>query len=108
MILAWRLGNSSLRLPENRRVGILASGGLSHFLVNQGLDRKVVTALLARDLETLRTLPTRNLSTGSSEIRNWITVAAAASNLSLDWISYIPAYRSREMTGVGLCFAHWK
>ena len=106
--LGLAIGELVSSFPENRRVGILASGGLSHFLVNEGLDRKVVTALLARDLETLRTLPTRNLSTGSSEIRNWITVAAAASNLSLDWISYIPAYRSRAMTGVGLCFAHWK
>jgi len=39
--------------------------------------------------------------------RNWICVAAAAQDLELDWISYVPAYRSRAMTGVGLCFAHW-
>ena len=93
--------------PENLRVGILASGGLSHFLVNEELDRKVAAALQAKDLDTLRTLPDRLLHTGSSEIRNWITVAAAASDLAFDWISYIPAYRSRAMTGVGLCFAHW-
>ncbi|MGA8319702.1 MAG: hypothetical protein WB774_02490 [Xanthobacteraceae bacterium] len=46
------------------------------------------------------------LHTGSSEIRNWICVAAAK-DLKLDWISYVPAYRSRALTGVGLCFAHW-
>ncbi|HTO64030.1 MAG TPA: extradiol ring-cleavage dioxygenase [Bradyrhizobium sp.] len=94
--------------PEDLRVGVLASGGLSHFLVNEELDRKVVAALEAKDFDTLRTLPPRLLHTGSSEIRNWITVAAAASDLDLEWISYVPAYRSRAMTGVGLCFAHWK
>jgi Catalytic LigB subunit of aromatic ring-opening dioxygenase len=93
--------------PENIKVGILASGGLSHFLVNEELDGKVVKALEAKDFDTLRTLPARLLHTGSSEIRNWITTAAAASDLTLDWISYVPAYRSRAMTGVGLCFAHW-
>jgi Catalytic LigB subunit of aromatic ring-opening dioxygenase len=94
--------------PQNLRVGILASGGLSHFLVNETLDNSVVDAIRKKDHEALKSLPTEKLHTGSSEIRNWIAVAAAASDLALDWISYIPAYRSRAMTGVGLCFAHWR
>jgi 3-O-methylgallate 3,4-dioxygenase len=89
------------------RVGILASGGLSHFLVNEALDNQVVTALKQKDHETLKALPIQKLQTGSSEIRNWITVAAAADGLTPDWITYVPGYRSRAMTGVGLCFAHW-
>jgi len=93
--------------PENIRVGVLASGGLSHFLVNEDLDGKVVEAIGRQDNKALKSLPAQLLHTGSSEIRNWITVAAAATNLKLDWISYVPAYRSRAMTGVGLCFAHW-
>ena len=96
-----------LDFPEDVRVGILASGGLSHFLVNEALDEKVVHALRSKDHAALRSLPPRLLHTGSSEIRNWITVAAAASDLDLDWIDYVPAYRSSAMTGVGLCFAHW-
>ena len=96
-----------LSFPDDIRVGILASGGLSHFLVNEELDRKVVVAIQRRDHAALKALPTHLLHTGSSEIRNWICVAAAAQDLTLDWISYVPAYRSRAMTGVGLCFAHW-
>lgn len=92
---------------DDARVGILASGGLSHFMVNEDLDFKVVNAIQRRDYDALTTLPTNLLHTGSSEIRNWICVAAAAQDLELDWISYVPAYRSRAMTGVGLCFAHW-
>lgn len=94
--------------PENFRVGILASGGLSHFLVNEALDNQVVSALRSKDHEALKALPINKLQTGSSEIRNWITVAAAADGLVLDWITYVPGYRSRAMTGVGLCFAHWR
>jgi 3-O-methylgallate 3,4-dioxygenase len=93
--------------PDNLRVGILASGGLSHFLINEDLDAKVVDALRRKDHEALKSLPTKLLNSGSSEIRNWVAVAAAATDLALDWISYVPAYRSRAMTGVGLCFAHW-
>jgi hypothetical protein len=66
-----------------------------------------VAALKSNDYAILKSLPPQLLHTGSSEIRNWIVVAAAAPELTLDWIEYIPAYRSRAMTGVGLCFAHW-
>jgi 3-O-methylgallate 3,4-dioxygenase len=93
--------------PGNLRVGIMASGGLSHFLVNEALDDKVVGALRARDLDTLSALPPHILRSGSSEIRNWICVSAAIAGLQLDWLSYVPAYRSNALTGVGLCFAHW-
>jgi 3-O-methylgallate 3,4-dioxygenase len=55
----------------------------------------------------LKALPPKKLLSGSSEIRNWIAVAAAVKDLKLDWISYVPGYRSRALTGVGLCFAHW-
>jgi hypothetical protein len=94
--------------PQDLRVGVLASGGLSHFLVNEELDGKVIASIRGRDFDALKARPAKLLHTGSSEIRNWIAVAAAASDLVLDWISYVPGYRSQAMTGVGLCFAHWQ
>jgi catalytic LigB subunit of aromatic ring-opening dioxygenase len=93
--------------PEDLRVGIMASGGLSHFLVNEELDRAVIEALQRKDHAALKALPEKKLLGGSSEIRNWIAVAAAVESLNLDWILYVPGYRSRALTGVGLCFAHW-
>jgi hypothetical protein len=93
--------------PDDLRVGIMASGGLSHFLVNEELDREVIEALRRKDHAALKALPAKKLLSGSSEIRNWIAVAAAVKDLKLDWISYVPGYRSRALTGVGLCFAHW-
>jgi 3-O-methylgallate 3,4-dioxygenase len=105
--LGLAIGDLVAAFPDDIRVGILASGGLSHFMVNEELDRKVVGAIERKDHDALTSLPANLLHTGSSEIRNWICVAAAAKDLKLDWISYVPAYRSRAMTGVGLCFAHW-
>jgi len=90
------------------RVGILASGGLSHFTVDEELDRGVLDALKRGDGEALASLPLQKLNSGSSEIRNWITVAGAAGHLNNVWQEYIPCYRSAAGTGCGMGFALWK
>lgn len=93
--------------PDDLRIGVMASGGLSHFLVNEALDQQVIDAIRRKDAGALTSLPPRSLNSGSSEIRNWICVTTAAHDLTLDWLEYVPAYRSRALTGVGLCFARW-
>jgi len=93
--------------PSNQRIGVLASGGLSHFVVDEELDQGVLAAIRARDLDWLRNLSPAQLQAGSSEIRNWLVAIAALQDLTLDWVSYTPAYRSPALTGTGLCFAEW-
>jgi catalytic LigB subunit of aromatic ring-opening dioxygenase len=93
--------------PEPLRVGVLASGGLSHFVVDEDLDRAVIAALRRKDLDWLAGLDPRRLKAGSSEIRNWIVAAGAAAELELEWIAYIPSYRTPALTGIGLGFAKW-
>jgi len=90
-----------------KRVGILGSGGLSHFVVDEALDRHVLDILARRDVDAIGALPLDKLDSGNSEIRNWIVVAAAAVDLDLTWISYTPAYRTPALTGTGLAFARW-
>ncbi len=92
----------------NARVGILASGGLSHFTVDEALDRGVLAACKNNDGEALASIPVEKLNSGSSEIRNWITVAGAAGHLKNVWQDYIPCYRSAAGTGCGMGFALWK
>jgi hypothetical protein len=94
--------------PENARIGVVASGGLSHFVVDEKLDREVVRALTERDHGTLAGLPLRKLNSGNAEIRNWICAAGALRSLRIDQIDYIPGYRTRAGTGTGLCFAVWR
>ena len=89
------------------RIGVLASGGLSHFIVDEKMDRAIIEALRSKDMAYLARLDARRLKAGSSEIRNWIVVAAAARDLDLTWVSYTPAYRSAALTGTGLGFARW-
>jgi len=93
---------------SSERVGILGSGGLSHFTVDEELDRAVLDACKRNDGEALSSIPVEKLNSGSSEIRNWITVAGAASHLKTAWQEYIPCYRSAAGTGCGMGFAVWK
>ena len=93
--------------PGELRVGVLASGGLSHFTVDPDLDGRVVRALREKDARALAALPREQLNSGSSEIRNWICMAGAVEHLALRHVEYIPAYRTPAGTGTGLCFADW-
>lgn len=95
------------RFPGDARIGVIASGGLSHFTVDEALDAEVIDALRSADAERLGRLPLAKLVAGSSEIRNWICMAGAVEHLKVDEITYIPAYRTPAGTGTGLCFANW-
>jgi 3-O-methylgallate 3,4-dioxygenase len=107
----YRLGQAISKAVEDYghdlRVGILASGGLSHFTVDEELDAAVMRALREKDAEALCTLPRNKLNSGSSEIRNWICAAGALQSLPLRWSDYQPGYRTPAGTGTGLGFAIW-
>jgi hypothetical protein len=91
----------------NRRVAVVASGGLSHFVTNEPLDHRVIDALKAGDPSALSRLPVNLLKSGSSEIRNWIAVAGVLDGIRTTWVEYVPVYRTPAGTGVGLAFARW-
>jgi len=93
--------------PGNIRVGIMASGGLSHFLVDEELDRGILKALADKDAAFLQSLPWNKLHAGSSEILNWVAIAGALEALELNWFEYVPGYRTPAGTGTGLSFATW-
>ncbi len=95
------------RYPVDCRVGIVASGGLSHFTVDEELDAEVIRALRDKDAAALQALPAARLEAGNSEIRNWICAAGALEHLALEWVQYCPGYRSPAGTGTGMCFAAW-
>jgi 3-O-methylgallate 3,4-dioxygenase len=90
------------------RVGIVASGGLSHFLVLEDLDREVLDAFARRDLAAVTSLPESTFVAGTSEIKNWIAVAAACADRRFELVDYVPGYRTPAGTGVGLAFALWR
>jgi Catalytic LigB subunit of aromatic ring-opening dioxygenase len=102
------IGRAVAAFPRDLRVGVVASGGLSHFVVDERLDREVVRALTERDFAALAGVALNKLNSGNGEIRNWMCAAGALRSLRVERIDYIPGYRTRAGTGTGLCFAVWR
>lgn len=96
--------------PTDARVGLIASGGLSHQIVDEELDKLVIDALVSGDASALRALPRKRLNRGpgTPEILNWVTVAAAMAPTKMTLVGYTPCYRSAAGTGHGICFGYWK
>lgn len=93
--------------PEDMRVAVVASGGLSHFVIDEKLDRDVLTALGQNDAALLGSIPRKLLRSGTSEVLNWIAAGGALRGLSMNVVDYVAAYRSPAGTGVGMGFALW-
>lgn len=92
------------------RVALIASGGLSHQVIDEELDRGVIAALEGGDADALRALDRERLNAapGTPEILNWVTVAGAMAPTRMTLLDYLPCYRSLAGTGHGLTFGVWR
>jgi hypothetical protein len=106
--LGQALRHALERYPGDLRVALVASGGLSHFVCDEELDERVLGAIRAGDAATLCQIPRGALSSGSSEISNWVTVAGAMQGHSCRWSEYVPVRRTPAGTGIGLAFLAWE
>ncbi|MEX2431677.1 MAG: extradiol ring-cleavage dioxygenase [Dehalococcoidia bacterium] len=93
--------------PVKARVAVLASGGLSHFVVDEELDQMALEGMKSKSSVKLASLPRERMNSGNSEIRNWITVAGATEHLEMELYDYVPCYRSPAGTGCAMAFASW-
>jgi OH-DDVA oxygenase len=96
--------------PGEVRVALIASGGLTHFAIDEELDRKVLDAMAAGDFATLERIPESAFySPGTGEIKNWLPLAAAAAEfgMGMTLLDYVPCYRSEAGTGTAMAFAYW-
>jgi len=101
------LGRAIESWDSNKRVAIAASGGLSHFVIDETLDYQVIRGLIEKRADILTQLPVEKLVSGTSEIRNWIVAAAALEAFDMELVDYTAAYRSAAGTGCGMGFARW-
>lgn len=92
---------------SDKRVAIVGSGGLSHFVLNEELDRLALKGMKEKNAEILCSLPRQELQSASSEILNWVVAAGAVEHLNMDIIDYVPAPRTEGGTGGGWAFARW-
>ena len=105
--LGEAISSAITKYPGDLRVGIVASGGLSHFVINEQLDHRVLDAFATGDTAALADEPGAQFSSGTSEILNWITAGSALRDFSFELIDYLPAYRSLAGTGCGFAFGVW-
>ncbi|MBO0847812.1 MAG: hypothetical protein J2P22_20615 [Nocardioides sp.] len=90
------------------RVAVITSGGLSHFVVNEALDKQILDGLVAGDWDSFGDIPRKHMRSGSAEILNWIAAAGILEKQSATIVDYVPGYRSPAGTGTGMAFAYWK
>jgi Catalytic LigB subunit of aromatic ring-opening dioxygenase len=95
------------RLPDDKRVMIIASGGLSHTTIDENLDHGFIKALEQNDQSYMAAMRAEDLVEGTSEIRNWIVTAAAA-NRPGRMVDYYPLYRTATGIGCAMGFAYWE
>lgn len=91
------------------RVAVMASGGLTHFVIDEELDRRILAAMKDSDLEALNAIPENLFKVGTAETKNWYPVISAvkAAGLSYNLVDYIPCYRSEAGTGNAMAFVYW-
>jgi len=92
---------------SDKRVALLASGGLSHVVIDEEIDAMVIDGLKNKKPEVLFQLPRERLWGGTSEILNWVALAGAMEDRELKYLEYVTTYRSPAATGCGMGFAYW-
>lgn len=96
--------------PGAERVALIASGGLSHFVIDEKLDGMVLDTLRSGNGDALDEVNESFFQSGSSEIKNWIPLAGAMAELG--WpatiVNYVPCYRSEAGTGNAMGFVYWQ
>ena len=91
------------------RVALMASGGLTHFVIDEDLDRTILNAMEKGDEAALEKIPESVFKVGTAETKNWYPVIAAmnAAGRKYHKVDYVPCYRSEAGTGNAMAFVYW-
>jgi len=92
------------------RVALFASGGLTHFVIDESVDQTFIAAMRSRSITSVAALGEPIFQAGTSEMKNWVPVAGAMADLgfAMTLVDYVPCYRSLAGTGNAMCFVHWR
>ena len=106
-----RMIGKAVRVWDNdARVALIASGGLSHPVVDESFDRDIIEAMQSGDRKYLLSYHKGYYQSGSSEIKSWIAMNGALrdSSLKCHLVDYQPLYRTPASTGSSAAFMYWK
>jgi hypothetical protein len=110
----YEFGKSIVRAIQSwqsdARVALIASGGLTHFVIDEHFDEAFLNALRQGSIEEVAAFGEAYFQSGTSEIKNWVPVAGAMSALGLEptIVDYVPCYRSEAGTGNAMGFVYWR
>ena len=108
---SYKLGQAVRRAVDawdsDKTVAFACSGGLSHFVVDEDLDRRALQGLAEADGELLSTLPRERLQSATTETLNWVATAGAMGKTKMEVLTYEPGYRTPAGTGCGCAVGMW-
>ncbi|MBB5398574.1 DODA-type extradiol aromatic ring-opening family dioxygenase [Paraburkholderia youngii] len=104
------IGRAIQSWDTDARVAVIASGGLTHFVIDERVDQLVLSAMKNHDFSPVFELDEAIFQAGTSEIKNWIPVAGVMDEIGFDMtvVDYVPCYRSEAGTGNAMGFVYWK
>jgi hypothetical protein len=104
------IGEAIRDWTEDARVCVIASGGLSHFVVDEEFDRDIMRAMEQNDFEHLLSYDEGYYQAGSSEIKSWIAAGGAMQGAGLTGhiVDYHALYRTPGGTGSSAAFMYWQ
>jgi len=93
----------------DKTVAIIASGGMSHFVCDEQVDAMFLSCFRTYDFERLAQVDDRTYQAGTSEIKLYVPVLFAMSQLgcAMNLVDYVPCYRTEAGTGEGFGFMYW-
>ena len=103
------VGKAIRSWDSDKKVAVAATGGFSHFVVDEEMDRRMFNAMVSGDEQSITSEPESNFQSGTSEIKNWIAAMGTLDDTGLGFgvIDYIPCYRSEAGTGNAMMFGTW-
>ena len=103
------IGRAIQSWDTNKRVAIMASGGLSHTVIEEEMDNQIIEGLKSGDTSKLLEYPDERFRAGTSEIKNWIALAGAMSVVgsTMTLVDYVPCYRTEAGNGCAMGFGEW-
>ena len=103
------IGRAIASWQSDARVVVVGSGGLSHFVIDEEFDQRILGAFQRDDVAAITGEDDTLFRSGTSETKNWIVArgALAESGFKMKLLDYVPCYRSEAGTGNAMAFATW-
>ncbi|HLI21178.1 MAG TPA: hypothetical protein VKV32_08675 [Stellaceae bacterium] len=103
------IGRAIAGWESDARVVVIGSGGLSHFVIDEDFDHRILDAFRRDDIAAVTHEDDALFRSGTSETKNWIVArgALAETGFKMTLLDYVPCYRSEAGTGNAMGFATW-